>query len=548
MIEILWILFILTPALLFCVTIERKNRFPIILGTTAVSLLFYSFLGYLFNTLNLKITILNISIVILIIDLILIYFLFLKNKQNISFSLFLPDKYDVLLILLVIFGFLIYSLEQSTHFSLLNVDAWFWFSGGNFIADNGYFYDELTILKLYPDGFHFILGILTLPFKTSQAYLLVKYFCPLIACLTVYTIYEFSGKRLIGIISAIYLIFMPFLILRSSALLPETVGLFFIAIAALILKRYGLTKNSVIVLGVLTGLSANIYHFSAAILFIVLSIHILLKERKLLIYFLILTSVTSIFFWFPYISDSSGISTYSQALASYSQRPEFFDMISSSGIVLGGTKGFPLAILFPLLLLQKKKLDDGTLFSLILLLFSVGMGFSYFIQPNSLDLRYQTSFSLSCALLFGEFVLFLKWISDMRIPKFKPEKIKKILLFTIIALILVNRILLIGIAGIPEWSGRGFQNYYPDNHAKMVLWIDDNIDKKSEISVLPGVFKELHGSVYSRFNDIVYPRKVYHNKSGTKYIFWNSLYDEIPVNYVPIHKEGGLVLSKILKQ
>lgn len=563
MIEILWIIFILTPAILFCIKIGRKNRFPIILGIAAISLLFYSFLGYLFNTFNFRITILNITIVILIIDLILIYFLFtFKNKQNISFNL--PDKYDILLILVVIFSFFIYSLDQSTHFSLLTYDSWYWFTGGNFVADNGYIDNKFI---WYPDGFHFILGILMLPFKTSHAYLLVKYFCPLIACLTVYTIYEYSGKKIIGIISAIYLIFMPYLILRSSALLPETVGLFFIAIAALILKRYGLTKNSVIILGLLTGLSANIYHFTAAILFIVLSILILLKERKLFIYFLFLTLAASIFFWFPYVSDTSGVGTYAQAITTkYSEKPYLIsDMIYGSGIVLGGTKGvagsvigFPLAILFPLLLLQKKKLDDGTLFSLILLLFSVVMGLSYLLQTNSFALRYQTSFSLSCALLFGEFVLFLKWISGMRIQKFETEKIKKILLITIIILILVNRILLIGIVGIPAWSGgEGIHKYdYPDNHAKMVLWIDENIDKNSEISILPGVVKELQGSMlygvnasagshsHPRFNDIVYPIKVYHTKSGTEYILCNSLYDESPINYVTIHEEGELVLSK----
>lgn len=503
-------------------------------------MLLYSTIGLLFELVKIPISITNTSILIIFIDLALLIILYKKKiirpiSMNFKQQLKTISKNDMALFLILIVSFIAYYFSQLQYFPLLAPDSYYWFSGLNYIKATGQMFLENDVLHWYPDGFHYLTGITLLPFSASMSFTLVKFFGPMFGVLTILTLWEYFGDntKFMRISSILYSLLMPYLIVRFSMFIPEPLGLFLIAFTALIVKKNYLNP---IVLGALFGLFTNVYHSTGMLLFVLVGVILWISKINNKKYYVGAYFIASIFYLLPYIMDIGGVLVYEKHLTEFGFSPNFWLYgIYASGIVFFadfGAKaliiGFPIGILFPLVLWKYKAKDKAILFSSILLVFSVILGLSFYLFESGLAYRYKPLFSIGSALLFPYFITFVEEnIQNI----FNRKNLKKIV-YCVVILILINRALIVTFS--PPDIRRA---EISEEDSRMMLWIDDNLPNSAIIV--------LDNNIYSS-EIILYPRKIVNIKNineinTTEYYFLtkNSLLDGDEF----IHSEGNLTLT-----
>lgn len=220
--------------------------------------------------------------------------------------------------------------------------------------------------------------------------------------------------------------------------------------------------------------------------------------------------------------------------------------IKASGIVFFAKPGIresvigvPIAFLYPLVLTKTKLKDKSVLFSSILLIFSIVLGFSYLFWETGISPRFLVLFSISSALLFPFFIDYLK----STFGKFfrNPNRILKIILI----LLLINRLLIISFA----FPGIEATLNVP-NETKMVLWIDDNIPIDSNIIIQKNFNSDMDENLVF-IKRVLCPREIifFWGGGGDDYTINKNTYylcydDSLPEGDI-VHKEKSIVLVKL---
>ncbi|HOT84881.1 MAG: hypothetical protein BWY36_00631 [Candidatus Diapherotrites archaeon ADurb.Bin253] len=513
MLEILWVLLLLTPIALFPTNYIKNSIKTKILFASLFYVLLYSTIGYIMHFSGIPITILYTSIFILAVDVSLL--IYISKKKMLDKNSFKNDlssikfsKFDILLSLILVSSFFLFYYIQSRHYSLIAPDSWYWFSGLNYIKDTGTLFLETNVLNWYPDGFHYLFGITFLPFSATSSFGLVKLIGPLFGVLTIMGLWEyFKDKKIYLLIASIlYAMSMPYLIIRFSMFVPEAIGIFFIIATALILKDYELTKNNIIIIAIIFGLLTNIYHFIGPILFICVVPIIMIKKVKEIPLYFISYCLASIFFIYPYLVNYSGLLVYQEHIVDVQYYPQvWLNSIYASGIVFFAKPGiresvigFPLAILYPLILLKKNYRKNDIMFGSLIIAFSLCLGVSYLFYKNGLALRYKSIFAIGSAILFPQFIEFLR---DLSKKILKNKFSKWIIIFVI--LILANRAL-IDLFAFPEIEMANVKT----EDSKMILWIDDNIPNDTTIILGDNVFSNQLGLTKESVLVLLYPRNI----------------------------------------
>jgi len=537
--EFIWLFFICAPLFLLPSNFSKNSIKTKIIYAAVFYILFYSTIGLLFGLVKIPVSITNTSILIVFIDLALIIIYTKKDihTTSVNFKQHLKtiSKHDMALSLILVVSFIVYYFSQLQYYSLLAPDSYYWFSGLNYIKFTGQMFIENDVLHWYPDGFHYLTGITFLPFSASMSFTLVKFFGPLFGILTILTLWEYFGDntKFMRISSILYSLLMPYLIVRFSMFIPEALGLFLIAFAALILKKKDLNP---IILGALFGLFTNVYHSTGMLLFVLVGVILWISKINNKKYYIGAYFITSIFYLLPYILDIGGFFVYGEHLTEFGFSPNFWLYgIYASGIVFFadfGVKdliiGFPIGILFPIVLLKYKAKDKAILFSSILLTFSVILGLSFYLFESGLAYRYKPLFSIGSALLFPYFIVFVEEnIQNI----FNRKNLKKII-YCFVILILINRALIVSFS--PPDIRRAEVS---EEESRMMLWIDDNLANSAVIV--------LDNNIYSS-QLILYPRELVNiiniNEINTKEYYFltrNSLLDGDEL----IHSEGNLTLA-----
>ncbi|NMC77026.1 MAG: hypothetical protein GYA60_07025, partial [Candidatus Methanofastidiosa archaeon] len=230
MLEILWVLLLLTPIALFPTNFITNSIKTKILFASIFYVLLYSTVGYIMQFSGIPITILYTSIFILAVDIGLLIYIskkkmldknsFKNGLSNIKFS-----KFDILMGLVLVSSFFLFYYIQSGYYSLIAPDSWYWFSGLNYIKDTGSLFIETNVLNWYPDGFHYLFGITFLPFYATSSFNLVKLIGPLFGALTIMGLWEYfkDKEKYLLIASILYTMSMPYLIIRFSMFVPEAI-------------------------------------------------------------------------------------------------------------------------------------------------------------------------------------------------------------------------------------------------------------------------------------------------------------------------------------
>ena len=453
------------------------------------------------------------------------------------------SKFDVLMGLILVLSFLLFYYIQSRYYSLIAPDSWYWFSGLNYIKDTGTLFVETNVLNWYPDGFHYLFGITFLPFSATSSFGLVKLIGPLFGALTIMGLWEYfkDKEKYLLIASIFYAISMPYLIIRFSMFIPEAIGIFFIVATALILKDYKLNRANLILMATMFGLLTNIYHFTGPILFICVGLIVLIKKLKEIPVYALTYFISSIFFIYPYLVDYSGLLFYKEHIVDIQCYPQvWLNNIYASGIVFFAKPGvresvigFPLAILYPLILLKKGYRKNDILFGSLVIAFSLCLGVSYLFYKNGLAYRYKPIFAIGSALLFPQFIEFLR---DLSKKILKNKYSKWIIIFVI--LILANRAL-IDLFAFPEIQMANVKT----EDSKMILWIDDNVPNESIIIFSENLFSNKMGLSEEYYAVLLYPRITAKGTEG--YIDGKTCYKlgYFDSNNI-VHQENDLVLIK----
>lgn len=554
MIELLWIIFLCSPTILLSkffhdISIKTKIIFCVVFY-----ILLYANIGYSLQLLKITINTFSIFITILIVDLLIVYFLFknneMKNIFNWNIETIKISRLDIIMAMILILSFFLYYFNQSRSFSLLVLDSWYWFSGINFIMDNGFLFAENSlwaydILYWYPDGFHYLWAITFLPYSSIDSHSAVKLIGPMFGVLTLIGLWEYfkEHESYLVISSIIYTVSMFYLIHRFSMFIPEGMSIFMVVFLCIVLRDYELDSKVITILAIFLGLLTNIYHSIGLILFLLTGILLFIlkiraKKRYLFFYF-----ISSLFFLLPYILNYEGFLIYKSHLEYVAKDPHLWiNYIKASGIVFFAKPGVretvigvPLAVLYPVVLINSKLKDRSIVFSSILMIFSVFLGVSYLFWESGFSPRSLVLFSISSALLFPFFIDYCKKILDKRFKK-KSDKI----MFILLILILINRLLIISFA-FPEIDC----NLTKTDKIKMVLWVDDNIPIESNIIIQKDFFNVdidegntifIKRALYPR--EVIFTEDYYNLNEGAYYISYNSSFTDLEV----IHKEKNILL------
>lgn len=553
MLEFIWLFFISTPPLLLPTNFSKNSIKTKIIFSTVFYILLYSNIGYALQFLKIPINFFSVLITIGIVDSIFIFCLIKNNKIDIIKNFNLKkykefSKIDIGLSLILFFSFFLYYYNQSRFFSLVAPDAWYWFSGLNFIANNGFlFYEnslwEFDILYWYPDGFHYLWGITFLPFSATLSYNVVKIIGPLFGVLSLLGLWEYfsENKSYLILASLIYTSSMFYLVHRFSMFIPEGMSIFIIVSICLIIKRYELNSKSIIILAIIFGLFTNIYHSIGLILFFIIGLMIIIYKIPNEVSYLFIYVVSSLFFLLPYIFNYEGILTYLSHLEHVAKESHLWiNYIKASGIVFfakPGVKetviGFPLSVIYPAVIIKTKLKDRSIIFSSILMIFSICLGISYLFWKSNLSSRSLVLFSISSALLFPFFIRDSKSILNKFFRK-HSDKIMHVLLI----LILINRLLIISFA-FPEIDS----NIPKTENTKIILWMDDNLPLDSIIIIEEDFYAEW-GLTQVTINRILYPRKIVVNEENyaTNSPTYRLFYEKSPLRGSIIHNENNLIL------
>ncbi|MCC7572393.1 MAG: hypothetical protein KO464_03285 [Candidatus Methanofastidiosum sp.] len=561
--EYIWLFFICTPLFLLPTNYHNISIKTKIVFFAVFYILLYSNMGYAMQFLRIRINIFSVLVAIGIIDSLLFFYLIknnkIKNIRNWNLKKYKNiSKTDIVLTILVFLSFFLYYYNQSKFFSFLGWDSWYWFSGLNYIGDNGFLFHELSskgasILQWYPDGFHYLWGITFLPFPSMLSYNAVKIIIPIFGALTVLGLWEYfsDNKNYLLIASIIYYISMPHLIYRFSMFLPEPIGIFMIVFTCLVLKKYEFNNNVIMSMGIVLGLFTNIYHSTGLIIFFILGIIVFLFKSDNSIKYLFFYLLGSIFFLIPYILDPKGFLEYNAHIVEVKQNPKLWNnWIKEGGIIFYRNHppkytpastpliGFPLSLTYLSLFFKDKLINKSILFSLFLMVFTLILYMSYYFYETSFASRAVVFFSISSALLFPSFVKLLEEIFN----KHFKNKYKKII-FIFLILLTINRVLIVSFE-YPNLTTR-----YITEESKMLLWMDDNLPLKS--TVIIEIEQDFYirdtrglGTDVGHVTRILYPRKIifrkgdYNIKNPTYHLFYDKLYIEKDL----IHRENDLVL------
>jgi len=560
MIELLWVLLLLSPLFLLALNFYNTSIKQKIVFCAVFYVILYANMGYSLQLLKIPINVFSVFSAIMIIDTLLLYYLLKNNKleniKNWNYKNIKISKIDIALSIIILFSFFLYYYDQSKSFSLLHPDSWYWFSGSNFIMDNRFLFNEnisydYDVMHWYPDGFHYLWGITFLPFSSTLSYNAVKLIAPLFGVLTLVGLWEYFSehKSYVILVSIIYFISIPNLIDRFSMFLPESSGIFMIVFTGLVLKKYEFNKNIILIIGVVTGLFTNIYHSTGLIIFFIFGIIVVISKhnlKKYLFYYLL----GAIFFFIPFILDPKGFLTYNSHIVEVKVYPSLWNTwIKESGIIFYANPsakytairapilGFPLSFMYLSLFFRKRFFDKSILFSLFLLIFSFLLGISYYLYETIFSARSFVIFSISSVLLLPSFIMLMQEIFN----KHFKNKSKKIL-YIFLILLLINRALIF------SFTYPSYKNDYIEEKSLMILWIDDNVPIESTIVIEKDfTFGEYPLNIESHVERILYPRETifgegnYTINKNTYYL----CYDDSLVERGIVHKETGLVLVKL---